>query len=79
MADQSQEAAVAVMIDCDNVSPDIVDFALLMAAQAGRVTVRRGYGNRNTLGNSWEQTLVRQAFLRPAFSFSTPRRRTHPT
>jgi len=68
MAHQSQEAAVAVMIDCDNVSPEIVDFALLMAAQAGRVTVRRGYGNRNTLGNSWEQTLVRQAFT-PCLQF----------
>lgn len=54
MAHQSQEASVVVMIDCDNLSPEIVDFALLMATQAGRVTVRRGYGNRNTLGSSWE-------------------------
>ncbi|MFG3448826.1 NYN domain-containing protein [Stenotrophomonas sp. NPDC047960] len=68
MALSSQDASVAILIDCDNVSPDIVDFALLMAAQAGRVTVRRGYGNRTTLGASWEQTLVRQAFT-PCLQF----------
>lgn len=68
MAHHAQEATVAILIDCDNVSPDIVDFALLMAAQAGRVTVRRGYGNRTTLGNNWEQTLVRQAFT-PCLQF----------
>ena len=27
---QPQESTVAVMIDCDNVAPEIVDFALLM-------------------------------------------------
>ncbi len=68
MAHQAQEAAVAILIDCDNVSPDIVDFALRMAAQAGRVTVRRGYGNSVTLGRNWEQTLVRQAFT-PCLQF----------
>lgn len=64
----THEATVAIMIDCDNVSPDIVDFALRMAAQAGRVTVRRGYGNRNTLSGSWQDTLVRQAFT-PCLQF----------
>ncbi|WNH49193.1 NYN domain-containing protein [Stenotrophomonas aracearum] len=68
MAHPSQETAVAILIDCDNVPPDIVDFALRMAAQAGRVTVRRGYGNTNTLGKSWEQALVRQAFT-PCLQF----------
>lgn len=62
MAQQQQHATVAVMIDCDNVAPAIIDFALLMAAQAGRVILRRGYGNKATLSNSWEQALVRQAF-----------------
>ncbi|MFK3844414.1 NYN domain-containing protein [Stenotrophomonas sp. NPDC078853] len=62
MAQQQQDATVAVMIDCDNVAPAIIDFALLMAAQAGRVILRRGYGNKATLSNSWEQALVRQAF-----------------
>lgn len=68
MAHHPQEATVAVLIDCDNVSSEIIDFALLMAAQAGRVTLRRGYGNKSTLTNSWEQALVRQAFT-PCLQF----------
>lgn len=62
------EATVAIMIDCDNVSPDIVGFALRMAVQAGRVTVRRGYGNRTTLSGKWQDTLVEQAFT-PCLQF----------
>lgn len=53
---------VAVLVDCDNVSPEIVDHALLMGAQFGRVVVRRGYGNHATLTKRWQETLVRQAF-----------------
>ncbi len=56
------EARVAVLLDCDNVQPEIVDHALLMAAQFGRVVVRRGYGNHSTLAKRWQETLVRQAF-----------------
>ncbi|MCU1133171.1 NYN domain-containing protein [Stenotrophomonas maltophilia] len=50
------------MVDCDNVNPEIVDHALLMGAQFGRVVVRRGYGNHSTLTKRWQETLVRQAF-----------------
>ncbi len=56
------ESRVAVLLDCDNVNPEIVDHALLMAAQFGRVAVRRGYGNHATLTKRWQETLVRQAF-----------------
>lgn len=56
------EGRVAVLVDCDNVSPDILDHALRMAAQFGRVVLRRGYGNSGTLGNRWQDALVRQAF-----------------
>lgn len=64
MADGSalHDGKVAVLVDCDNVSPDIVDHALLMGAQFGRVVVRRGYGNHTTLTKRWQETLVRQAF-----------------
>jgi len=62
MALQLPEATVAVLIDCDNVPPDIAEFALQKAAQAGRVTVRRGYGNPNTLDKGWEPILVLQSF-----------------
>lgn len=56
------EGRVAVLVDCDNVSPDILDHALLMAAQFGRVVLRRGYGNPGTLSSKWQDALVRQAF-----------------
>lgn len=61
MALQSQEASVALLIDCDNVPPDIAEFALQKAVQAGRLTVRRGYGTTNSLKN-WDQVLMRQSF-----------------
>lgn len=53
---------VAVLVDCDNVSPDILEHALRVVAQFGRVVLRRGYGNHSTLGNRWQDALVRQAF-----------------
>jgi uncharacterized protein (TIGR00288 family) len=56
------DGRVAVLVDCDNVSPEILDYALLMAAQFGRVVLRRGYGNSSTLGTRWQDALVRQAF-----------------
>lgn len=53
---------VAVLVDCDNTSPEILDFALQVASQFGRVVIRRGYGNSSTLANKWQQALVRLAF-----------------
>jgi len=56
------EARVAVLVDCDNVAPDILEYALRMMAQFGRVVLRRGYGNQGTLANKWQEALVRLAF-----------------
>ncbi|MFA5522374.1 MAG: NYN domain-containing protein [Castellaniella sp.] len=56
------ETNVAVLVDCDNVSPDILGHALRMGAQFGRVTLRRGYGNHGTLSGKWQDALVRLAF-----------------
>lgn len=56
------ENRVAVLVDCDNTTPAILDFSLRMVAQFGRVVIRRGYGNHATLGNRWQEALVRQAF-----------------
>ncbi|MBT9159839.1 MAG: hypothetical protein DDT26_01108 [Dehalococcoidia bacterium] len=56
------EQRVAVMVDCDNTTPEILEYALQMAAQFGRVVVRRGYGNHSTLSNRWQEALVRLAF-----------------
>ncbi len=63
MKDAQQQAKVAVMIDCDNVAPDIVDFVMPIASQAGRVTIRRGYGNQTTLSGVWHQVLAREVFV----------------
>lgn len=57
-----KESRVAVLVDCDNVDPRIVDHALRFMAQFGRVVVRRGYGNHGTLGNRWQTKLVELAF-----------------
>lgn len=56
------ESRVAVLVDCDNTSPAIIDYALRMVAQLGRVVIRRGYGNHATLGNRWQEAMVRLAF-----------------
>ena len=56
------EARVAVLIDCDNISPEVLEHALRVVAQFGRVVLRRGYGNHATLANKWQEALVGQAF-----------------
>lgn len=56
------DSRVAVLVDCDNVSPEILPFALRVVSQFGRVAVRRGYGNHTTLANKWQEALVRLAF-----------------
>lgn len=56
------DTRVAVLVDCDNVAPDTLDFALKVVAQFGRVVLRRGYGNHATLANKWQQALVSLAF-----------------
>lgn len=37
------EQRVAVLVDCDNVDPEILEYALRVVAQFGRVVLRRGY------------------------------------
>lgn len=62
-AGETAESRVAVLVDCDNVPPEILDHALRFVAQFGRVVVRRGYGNTGTLSRKdWRDTLVDQAF-----------------
>lgn len=56
------EPRVAVLVDCDNTTPEILDFALRVVAQFGRVVLRRGYGNHSTLAKTWQESLVRQGF-----------------
>lgn len=56
------DAHVAVLVDCDNTSPEVLEHALKVVAQFGRVVIRRGYGNHATLANKWQEALVRLAF-----------------
>lgn len=56
------ESRVAVLVDCDNTSPEILEYALKVVAQFGRVVLRRGYGNHSTLAKTWQEALVRLAF-----------------
>ena len=58
----SVDARVAVLVDCDNTTPEILEHALRVVAQFGRVVVRRGYGNHATLANKWQDALVKLAF-----------------
>lgn len=58
----NSDARVAVLVDCDNTSPEILEHALRVVAQFGRVVLRRGYGNHTTLANKWQEALVRLAF-----------------
>ena len=58
----TNETRVAVLVDCDNTKPEILEHALRVVAQFGRVVVRRGYGNHTTLANKWQEALVRLAF-----------------
>lgn len=58
----TKDSRVAVLADCDNTSPEILEYALRVVAQFGRVVLRRGYGNHTTLANKWQEALVRLAF-----------------
>lgn len=49
------ESRVAVLVDCDNTSPEIHEFTLRVVAQFGRVVLRRVYGNHTTLANKWRE------------------------
>lgn len=56
------DTKVAVLVDCENADPDILDYALRVAAQFGRVVLRRGFGSHAALANRWQTVLVQQAF-----------------
>lgn len=58
----SLDSHVAVLVDCDNTTPEILEYALRVVSQFGRVVLRRGYGNHNTLARTWQEALVRLAF-----------------
>lgn len=56
------DTRVAVLVDCEKADPGILDYALRVAAQFGRVVVRRGFGSHTALANKWQTVLVQQSF-----------------
>ncbi|MBK8016315.1 MAG: NYN domain-containing protein [Betaproteobacteria bacterium] len=63
------DTRVAVLVDCENTDPDILEYALRVAAQFGRVVLRRGFGGYSALANKWQTVLVQQAFT-PSLQYS---------
>lgn len=59
---RTSDARVAVLVDCENVPPEILEQSLRYAAQFGRVVIRRGYGNQSSLAHRWQEALVQFAF-----------------
>jgi hypothetical protein len=47
--ERGHDSRVAVLVDCDNTTPEILEYALRVVAQFGRVVVHRSYGNHATL------------------------------
>lgn len=56
------QGRVALLVDCDNADPAVLDYALGVAEQFGRIVFRRGYGGHATLGSKWQTALVSHAF-----------------
>lgn len=59
---------VAVLVDCENAQPTVIDEAMRLASTLGRVTMRRGYGNHTALASKWQDALVRHGFA-PCMQF----------
>jgi len=62
------ESCVTVLVDYEKTTPEILEYALRVVQQFGRIVLRRGYDNHITLANKWQEALVRLAF-RPCLVF----------
>lgn len=55
---------IAVMVDCDNTSPEVLDFLLRLIPKQDTIAFRHGYGNDFTMVQPrWREALNRHAFL----------------
>lgn len=70
----TSESRVAVLVDCDNTNPDAAKFALRVVGKFGRVVVKRGYGNQETLNSRWQEALVELAFT-PCLQYQYAKRK----
>lgn len=62
------DSNVAVLVDCENAQPAVIDETMRIASALGRVTIRRGYGNHSALISKWQEALVRHGFA-PSMQF----------
>lgn len=62
------EPNVAVLIDCENAQPAVIEGAMRLASTLGRVVLRRGYGNQASLAQKWQEALVLHGFA-PCLQF----------
>lgn len=53
---------VAVLIDCDNANPSVLDYVMQCAVAWGRVVLKRAYGNQAALANRWKDSLLSMGF-----------------
>lgn len=66
----SPESNVAVLVDCENAQPVVIDDVMRAASGLGRVALRRGYGNQAALANKWQEALMCHGFA-PYLQFSS--------
>lgn len=66
----TQDPNVAILVDCENAQPAVIDEAMQVASALGRVVLRRGYGNHTALASKWQDALVRHGFA-PCMQFQS--------
>ena len=55
---EEKERKIALLIDCDNVSPKVIDGVLNELAKYGVVNIRKSYGNwKSPQLQGWEEKL----------------------
>jgi len=59
---ENKERRLAILVDCDNVVPEIMTYTMQITAGLGRCVIRRGYGNVGSLTHKWQSILVNLAF-----------------
>jgi len=62
MKTNEKELRLAILVDCDNVVPEIMTYALPITTRLGRSVIRRAYGNSGSLTHKWQSILVNLAF-----------------
>lgn len=70
------EGRMAVLVDCDNTTPEILEFARRILGQFGRMVLRRGDGKHTTMAKQMTGSLGTLGHYPLAFS-TNMRRQKH--